>query len=100
MRRRLAIVALAVTALVAVAFAVPLAWFWFRGAIPRGFKPRQLALLALGGLQGVFGRGRGVGHGYEFSGRAGRRTGRHRRSFVTGPPWGRAGDPMVRSHSP
>ena len=38
-----------------VSFAVPLAWFWFRGAIPRGFKPRLLALLALGGLQGAFG---------------------------------------------
>jgi cytochrome c oxidase assembly protein subunit 15 len=24
-------------------------------AIPRGYKPRLLALLALGGLQGVFG---------------------------------------------
>src|SRR5690606_4386482 len=34
---------------------LPLAWFWAKGAIPRGYKPRLLALLALGGLQGVFG---------------------------------------------
>jgi cytochrome c oxidase assembly protein subunit 15 len=40
---------------IGLAFALPLAWFWFRGAIPRGYKPRLLALLALGGLQGVFG---------------------------------------------
>jgi leader peptidase (prepilin peptidase)/N-methyltransferase len=30
-----------------------LAWFWLRGAIPAGYKPRLLALLALGALQGV-----------------------------------------------
>ncbi|WP_209349042.1 COX15/CtaA family protein [Pontixanthobacter sp. CEM42] len=36
-------------------YAVPLAWFWFKGAIPTGYKPRLLALLALGGLQGTFG---------------------------------------------
>jgi cytochrome c oxidase assembly protein subunit 15 len=41
--------------LLGLAFALPLAWFWVRGAIPRGYKPRLLALLALGGLQGVFG---------------------------------------------
>lgn len=41
--------------LIGLAFAVPLAWFWWRGAIPAGYKPRLLALLALGGLQGVFG---------------------------------------------
>lgn len=40
---------------IGLAFALPLAWFWIRGAIPRGYKPRLLALLALGGLQGVFG---------------------------------------------
>lgn len=40
---------------IGLAFAVPLAWFWVRGAIPSGYKPRLLALLALGGLQGVFG---------------------------------------------
>ena len=41
--------------LIGLAFALPLAWFWVRGAIPAGYKPRLLALLALGGLQGVFG---------------------------------------------
>lgn len=40
---------------IGLAYALPLAWFWLRGAIPAGFKPRLLALLALGGLQGVFG---------------------------------------------
>lgn len=38
-----------------LAYGVPLAWFWMKGAIPRGFKPRLLGLLALGGLQGLFG---------------------------------------------
>ncbi len=37
------------------AFALPLAWFWARRAIPQGYKPRLLALLALGGLQGAVG---------------------------------------------
>jgi len=41
--------------LIGFAFALPLVWFWIRGAIPRGYKPRLLALLALGGLQGLFG---------------------------------------------
>ncbi|KPF79108.1 heme A synthase [alpha proteobacterium AAP81b] len=40
---------------IGLAFALPLAWFWLRGAIPAGFKPRLLALLALGGLQGAIG---------------------------------------------
>jgi len=40
---------------IGLAFALPLAWFWVRRAIPAGYKPRLLALLALGGLQGVFG---------------------------------------------
>jgi len=40
---------------IGLAFAVPLAWFWLKRAIPPGYKPRLLALLALGGLQGVFG---------------------------------------------
>jgi len=40
---------------VGLAFALPLAWFWMRGAIPPGYKPRLLALLALGGLQGAIG---------------------------------------------
>ncbi|WP_374407304.1 COX15/CtaA family protein [Pelagerythrobacter sp.] len=38
-----------------LAFAIPLAWFWVRKAIPAGYKPRLVALLALGGMQGAFG---------------------------------------------
>lgn len=41
--------------LIGLAFALPLAWFWVRKAIPQGYKLRLVALLALGGLQGVFG---------------------------------------------
>lgn len=41
--------------LVGLAYALPLAWFWLRGAIPQGFHRRLLALLALGGLQGLVG---------------------------------------------
>ena len=40
---------------IGMVFALPLIWFWARRAIPAGYKPRLLALLALGGLQGVFG---------------------------------------------
>ncbi len=40
---------------IGIAFAAPLAWFWIRREIPRGFGWRLTALLALGGLQGVFG---------------------------------------------
>ncbi len=40
---------------IGLAFALPLLWFWLRGAIPAGYKPRLLALLALGGLQGTIG---------------------------------------------
>ena len=41
--------------LIGFAFALPLALFWLRGQIPAGYKPRLLALLALGGLQGAIG---------------------------------------------
>jgi cytochrome c oxidase assembly protein subunit 15 len=41
--------------MVGLAYALPLAWFWLRGAIPAGYKGRLLGLLALGGLQGLFG---------------------------------------------
>lgn len=41
--------------LIGLAFALPLAWFWLKQAIPAGYKPRLLALLALGGLQGTIG---------------------------------------------
>jgi cytochrome c oxidase assembly protein subunit 15 len=40
---------------IGLAFALPLAWFWARGAMPAGYKPRLVGLLVLGGLQGVFG---------------------------------------------
>jgi len=40
---------------IGLAFAAPLAWFWVKGMIPQGYKHRLVALLALGGLQGVFG---------------------------------------------
>lgn len=36
-------------------YALPLLWFWVKGYIPAGYKPRLLALLALGALQGTFG---------------------------------------------
>ena len=41
--------------LIGMAFFVPLAWFWVRRMIPGGYHWRLVALLALGGLQGVFG---------------------------------------------
>jgi heme a synthase len=41
--------------IIGLAFALPLAWFWLKRAIPAGYKGRLLALLALGGLQGAFG---------------------------------------------
>lgn len=40
---------------IGLVFALPLAWFWFKRTIPGGYKPRLLALLALGALQGVVG---------------------------------------------
>lgn len=41
--------------IIGLAFALPLAWFWHKRTIPLGYKPRLLALLALGGLQGALG---------------------------------------------
>jgi cytochrome c oxidase assembly protein subunit 15 len=41
--------------LIGLAFALPLAWFALRRAIPAGYAPRLVALLALGGLQGAIG---------------------------------------------
>jgi cytochrome c oxidase assembly protein subunit 15 len=41
--------------LIGLVFAVPLAWFWLRGKLPARLKPRLLALLVLGGLQGALG---------------------------------------------
>lgn len=40
---------------IGLAFALPLAWFAVRRAIPRGYGWRLTALLALGGLQGAIG---------------------------------------------
>jgi heme a synthase len=40
---------------IGLAFALPLGWFWMRGAIPQGYRTRLLLLLALGGLQGLVG---------------------------------------------
>ncbi len=41
--------------IVGLAFALPLAWFWLKQTIPVGYKPRLIALMALGGLQGTIG---------------------------------------------
>ncbi len=38
-----------------LAFALPLAWFWIKRAIPQDFQWRLVALLGLGGMQGAFG---------------------------------------------
>lgn len=40
---------------IGVAFALPLLWFAWKRAIPRGYGPRLVILLALGGLQGAIG---------------------------------------------
>lgn len=40
---------------IGLVFAVPMLWFWLRDMIPQGYKPRLLALLALGGFQGFIG---------------------------------------------
>jgi len=40
---------------VGVIFALPLAWFWWKGAIPRALRPRLVTLLVLMGLQGLMG---------------------------------------------
>lgn len=41
--------------LIGLAYVGGLTWFWLRGRIPPGLKPRLLLLLALGGLQGAIG---------------------------------------------
>ncbi|MEJ7934746.1 COX15/CtaA family protein [Sphingobium sp. AN558] len=41
--------------LIGVVFALPLIWFAWKRAIPVGYGPRLVALLALGGLQGAIG---------------------------------------------
>lgn len=41
--------------IIGLALLLPLIWYWVRGAIPAGYKPRLLALVALVGLQGAVG---------------------------------------------
>src|SRR5437899_2528845 len=41
--------------LIGLAVALPLAWFWLSGRLSPWLKPRLLALLVLGGLQGALG---------------------------------------------
>jgi heme a synthase len=41
--------------IIGLAFALPLAWFAWKRAVPKGYGWKLLALLALGGLQGVIG---------------------------------------------
>ncbi len=40
---------------IGLAFVLPLLWFAFKRAIPRGYGPRLVLLLFLGGMQGVIG---------------------------------------------
>ncbi len=40
---------------IGLAFVIPLLWFWVKNSIPQGYKPRLLALLALGTLQVTIG---------------------------------------------
>ena len=41
--------------LIGVAFAIPLLFFWITKRIPKGYLPKLIGILALGGLQGFFG---------------------------------------------
>jgi len=41
--------------LIGLAYLLPMLWFWIRGHIPQGLKPRLLGLLLLGGMQGAVG---------------------------------------------
>ncbi len=41
--------------LIGVATVLPLAYFWLKGSLPAGFKPKLLGVLALGALQGAVG---------------------------------------------
>ena len=40
---------------IGLAFAIPFAWFWIKGAIPKGYIWRLFAMMALIGLQGALG---------------------------------------------
>jgi cytochrome c oxidase assembly protein subunit 15 len=41
--------------LIGIAFFVPLVWFWAMGRLPPGLKPKLVAVLGLGALQGAVG---------------------------------------------
>ncbi len=41
--------------LIGIFFFVPFVWFWAKGRIPAGYKPRLTILFILGGLQGLLG---------------------------------------------
>ncbi|MBO1073116.1 COX15/CtaA family protein [Roseomonas marmotae] len=41
--------------LIGLAFLLPLVWFWVRGRVPAGLKPRLVLLFLLGGAQGAVG---------------------------------------------
>lgn len=41
--------------LIGLAYALPMLWFFARGAVPRGYGPRLVLLLLLGGMQGAVG---------------------------------------------
>lgn len=41
--------------LIGLVFALPLAWFWWKRAIPQGYGWKLVGLLGLGGLQGAIG---------------------------------------------
>jgi heme a synthase len=40
---------------IGLVFALPLIWFWVKGQIPSGYKPKLLFILFIGGLQGAMG---------------------------------------------
>ncbi|CAM3029772.1 Heme A synthase [Sphingomonas antarctica] len=40
---------------IGLALLLPLIWYWVRGAVPAGYKPRLIALVALVGFQGAIG---------------------------------------------
>lgn len=41
--------------MIGLVYVAGMAWFWLRGRVPAGLKPRLLLLLALGGAQGAIG---------------------------------------------
>lgn len=41
--------------LIGLIFFIPMVWFWLRGQIPAGYKPRLVTLFILGGSQGLLG---------------------------------------------